>query len=102
MSLEIIRWIAHELRLPLLEEEEDGAIRCNVEALQRLDGESPSDLRAGALALVSAPHISSVRRGRLDGSDFCSRALRFVRAPQYVDDVSEGGGKWPKQVGGGG
>lgn len=46
--------MAHELRLPLLEEEADGVVRCNAEALERLDGQTPDSLRAGVNALVGS------------------------------------------------
>jgi signal transduction histidine kinase/CheY-like chemotaxis protein len=52
VSLEIIRWVAHELRLALLEEEESGSVIGNVEALDRLGGTAPDDLRTGAARLV--------------------------------------------------
>ena len=46
--------MAHELRLALLEEEPSGSIKGNVEALDRLGGEPPSDLRSGAERLLGA------------------------------------------------
>ena len=52
MSLEIIRWIANELGLPLLEEAEDGTLRGNVEALARLSGTLPGDLAESAKGLL--------------------------------------------------
>jgi signal transduction histidine kinase len=51
VSLEIIRWIANELRLALLEEEA-GAVRGNVEALERLGGDAPTDLVDAAASLL--------------------------------------------------
>ena len=63
MSLEIIRWIANQLRLALLEEEPDGGVRGNVEALERLGGSAPVDLRAGVLALLGdteAPGLDAI------------------------------------------
>lgn len=59
MSLEIIRWIANELRLALLEEAEDGAVSGNIEALDRLR-EIPTDLRAAALAILRAPEAAGL------------------------------------------
>ena len=63
MSLEIIRWIANQLRLALLEEEPDGGVSGNVEALERLGGSAPVDLRAGVLALLGdteAPGLDAI------------------------------------------
>lgn len=52
MSLELIRWIAHELRLALLEEEEGGAVAANTHALAALGGRAPADLLVGASELL--------------------------------------------------
>jgi len=71
VSLEIIRWIANQLRLALLEEKEDGAVTGNVHALAPLGGEAPGDLLAGVKRLLgeSLPNgmneaIESARGGR--------------------------------------
>lgn len=55
MSSEQIRWIAHQLGLALLEEEgTHGPVSGNREALDRLGGTAPSDLRSGVLRLLGA------------------------------------------------
>ena len=60
MTLELIRWIAHELRLALLEEEEDGRVIGNAEALGRLGVAPSGELRSCALALLGAPDTSGL------------------------------------------
>ena len=52
MSLELISWIANQLRLALLEEEEDGTVKGNVHALAALEGKAPADLFAGVQQLL--------------------------------------------------
>ena len=52
MSLELISWIANQLRLALLEEEEDGTVKGNVHALAPLEGKAPADLFAGVQQLL--------------------------------------------------
>ena len=52
MSLELISWIANQLRLALLEEQEDGTVKGNVEALDALEGKAPADLLAGVRQLL--------------------------------------------------
>ena len=52
MSLELIRWIANQLRLALLEDEENGTVTGNVHALAPLGGTAPTDLFAGAQRLL--------------------------------------------------
>ena len=52
MSLELISWIANQLRLALLEEQEDGTVKGNVEALDALEGKAPVDLLAGVRQLL--------------------------------------------------
>ncbi|MBW2588935.1 MAG: hypothetical protein JRD92_18680, partial [Deltaproteobacteria bacterium] len=47
MSLELISWVANELRLALLEEDEGGTVKGNVHALATLGGKAPNDLFAG-------------------------------------------------------
>lgn len=51
MSLELIRWLAHELRLALLVETPAG-LEANVEALAALKGEPPHQLAAAATRLA--------------------------------------------------
>ena len=46
--------MANELRLPLLEEGEDGQLEANLEALARLGGTLPGDLAESAEALRAA------------------------------------------------
>lgn len=58
MSLELIRWIANELRLAVLEEEDSGAIVANVHALAALGGEAPSSLIAGVGELLREAEIT--------------------------------------------
>ena len=52
MPLELISWIANQLRLALLEEEEDGTVKGNVHALAPLEGKAPTDLFAGVQQLL--------------------------------------------------
>jgi hypothetical protein len=52
VSLELISWIANQLRLALLEEEEDGTVKGNVHALAPLEGKAPADLFAGVQQLL--------------------------------------------------
>jgi signal transduction histidine kinase len=71
VSLEKIRWIANQLRLVLLEEEAD-AVRGNVEALERLGGEAPSDLVAAAKDLLGdmdADALESIIEAARSGSE---------------------------------
>ncbi len=60
MSLELIRWLSNELRLALLEEDESGSVTANIEALHRLGGQTPADLRSGALALLGEPSVAGL------------------------------------------
>ncbi len=79
MSLELIRWIANELRLALLEEADSGEVIANVHALETLGGAPPSDLVVAAEQLMSAadnePLNDAVRRARA-GTE-CSFAPRL-------------------------
>jgi len=68
VSLEIIRWIANQLRLTLLEEEESGAVTANLHALESLGGKTPADLRSGAEQLL----------GRFDSTDL-GRVIESAR-----------------------
>ena len=52
MSLELIGWIANQLRLALLEEKEDGTVEGNVQALAALEGKAPPDLLTGVARLL--------------------------------------------------
>jgi len=52
VPLELISWIANQLRLALLEEEEDGTVKGNVHALAPLEGKAPTDLFAGVQQLL--------------------------------------------------
>ena len=52
MPLELISWIANQLRLALLEEQEDGTVKGNVHALAPLEGKAPTDLFAGVQQLL--------------------------------------------------
>ena len=52
MPLELISWIANQLRLALLEEKEDGTVKGNVHALAPLEGKAPTDLFAGVQQLL--------------------------------------------------
>jgi signal transduction histidine kinase/CheY-like chemotaxis protein len=60
VSLELIRWIANELRLAFLEEEENGSVSGNVEALDRLGGRTPVDLLSGGLKLLGESELSGL------------------------------------------
>jgi signal transduction histidine kinase len=71
VSLELIRWIANELRLALLEEQESGAVKGNVHALTPLGGQAPLELCAGIQQLLGDTDavgvkeaIESARAGR--------------------------------------
>ena len=61
MTLEIIRWLANQLRLALLEEGETGSVQGNPSALVALRGETPSELSAGALQLLGEVDDAAVR-----------------------------------------
>ena len=70
MSLELIGWIANELRLALLQEEESGTVAANVHALAGLGGQAPTNLSAAAGQLLRDPQseqledaIESARAG---------------------------------------
>jgi signal transduction histidine kinase/CheY-like chemotaxis protein len=52
VPLELISWIANQLRLALLEEQEDGTVKGNVHALAPLEGKAPTDLFAGVQQLL--------------------------------------------------
>ena len=52
MSLELIRWIANQLRLALLEDGEHGEVTGNMHALAPLGGKAPVDLLAGVQQLL--------------------------------------------------
>ena len=86
MSLEIIRWIANELRLALLEEDA-GAVRGNVEALERLGGEVPGDLFEAATALLGEVDadtleglVDAARKG-VEGSMAPRPGVRVLAVP---------------------
>jgi signal transduction histidine kinase len=71
VTLELIRWIAHELRLALLEEGAGGVVSGNPEALSRLGGGPMGDLRSCALRLLGESDatrldaiIDSAREGK--------------------------------------
>ncbi|MFW2388169.1 MAG: ATP-binding protein [Polyangiales bacterium] len=61
MTLELIRWIANQLRLALLEEGDDGLVQGNPSALVPLGGKPPSDLVGGALELLGEVDEAAVR-----------------------------------------
>ena len=61
MSLELISWIANELRLALLEEDESGTVKGNVHALATLGGEAPVDLFAGVRRLLGDADAEGAR-----------------------------------------
>ena len=60
MSLEIISWIANELRLAQLEEHEDGTVTGNVYAVASLGGEAPNDLLGGIQQLLGNVDVEAV------------------------------------------
>jgi len=60
VSLELIRWLANQLRLSLLEEDSGGTVSANVHALERLGTTEPSDLLADARKLVDAPDTTAL------------------------------------------
>jgi signal transduction histidine kinase/ActR/RegA family two-component response regulator len=69
VSLELIRWVANELRLALLEDGEHGEVTANVHALAPLGGKAPADLLEGVEQLLGGGDgaedaICSAREGR--------------------------------------
>lgn len=87
MSLEQIRWIAHELRLALLEEDPRGGVSANPEALGRLGGTAPRDLRSGVLRLIGATEageldllLADARAGR-PGATSPRAGVRLLAMP---------------------
>ncbi len=60
MSLELIRWLANQLRLALLEEDSSGTVRANVHALERLGTTQPTDLLEDARKLINAADTSTL------------------------------------------
>ena len=54
MSLELIRWLANQLRLSLLEADSDGTLRGNVHALERLGTQRVTSLAGDAQKLIDA------------------------------------------------
>jgi signal transduction histidine kinase len=61
VSLELISWVANELRLALLEEDEDGRVKGNVHALASLGGPPPTDLFAGVQRLLGDTDAEGAR-----------------------------------------
>lgn len=61
MSLEIIRWVANQVHLALLEEGEAGEVSGNVHALARLGGQAPVDLYAGIQQLLGDTDTAAVK-----------------------------------------
>ena len=61
MSLELISWVANELRLALLEEDESGTVKGNVHALDTLGGKTPADLFAGVQRLLGDADAEGAR-----------------------------------------
>jgi len=61
VSLELISWVANELRLALLEEDESGTVTGNVHALATLGGEAPTDLFAGVRRLLGDADAEGAR-----------------------------------------
>ena len=61
MSLELISWVANELRLALLEEDESGTVKGNVHALATLGGKAPADLFAGVRRLLGDADAEGAR-----------------------------------------
>ncbi|MBW2190726.1 MAG: HAMP domain-containing histidine kinase, partial [Deltaproteobacteria bacterium] len=61
MSLEIISWIANQLRLALLEEQEDGTVTGNMHALAPLGGQAPDDLLDGVQRLLGNADAQAIQ-----------------------------------------
>ena len=61
MSLELISWIANQLRLALLEEQEDGTVTGNMHALAPLGGQAPADLLTGVQRLLGNADAQAVK-----------------------------------------
>jgi len=87
VTLELIRWVAHELRLALLEEEDDGTVTGNAEALGRLGARSMADLRSCACELLGGSEasgldgiINGAREGR-QGSITSRSGVRVLAIP---------------------
>jgi signal transduction histidine kinase/CheY-like chemotaxis protein len=91
VSLELISWIANQLRLALLEEQEDGTVKGNVEALDALEGKAPVDLLAGVRQLLGDADaegaknaLESARRGK--SSAFAPRpGVQVLAIPAGAD-----------------
>ncbi len=71
MSLELIRWLANELRLSLLAEDSTGTVSANIHALERLGATKPSGVLEDARKLTDAEDtalledlIAEARSGR--------------------------------------
>jgi signal transduction histidine kinase len=78
VSLELISWIANQLRLALLEEQEDGTVKANVQALVALDGKPPVDLLVGVARLIG----DADAEGAKDALDNARRGNSSAFAPR--------------------
>jgi len=61
VTLELIRWMANQLRLTFLEEGEDGTVHGNPGALVALQGEVPADLVAATLQVLGSVDEAGVQ-----------------------------------------
>ena len=94
MTIELIRWLAHELRLALLEEEAGGVVTGNPDALSRLGGGPIGDLRSCAQRLLGgsdAPGLDAIieraREGQ-QGSVAPRPGVRVLAMPTAAGGVA--------------
>ena len=92
MSLELIRWIANQLRLVLLEEEESGAVTANLDALAALAGKAPVDLLTGAQQLLGATDVETLKEA-IEGARTGKQAAFTPRPGVQVLAVPAGAGR---------
>jgi len=94
VTIELIRWLAHELRLALLEEEAGGVVTGNPDALSRLGGGPIGDLRSCAQRLLGesdAPGLDAIieraREGQ-QGSVAPRPGVRVLAMPTAAGGVA--------------
>jgi signal transduction histidine kinase len=61
VSLELISWVANQLRLALLEEQQDGTVTGNTNALAALGDQAPVDLLSGVQRLLGGADAQSLQ-----------------------------------------
>jgi two-component system cell cycle sensor histidine kinase/response regulator CckA len=75
VSLELISWVANQLRLALLEEQEDGTVTGNMHALAPLGGQPPADLLAATRRLLGAGDADALHDALQSARDGTSSAF---------------------------